>query len=97
MTLDEAKETLSACRSEIDGIDRRLVALLNERSRVVERIGETKQLVSMPVYEPKREDEVYANIILANEGPISHEAIRRIFERIIDEMRTLQRTRMGGK
>ena len=97
MTLDEAKETLSACRNEIDGLDRRLVALLNERSRVVERIGEVKQSVSMAVYEPKREDEVYANIILANEGPISHEAIRRIFERIIDEMRTLQRTRMGGK
>ena len=51
----------------------------------------------MPVYEPKREDAVYANILAANEGPISHEAIRRIFERIIDEMRTLQRTRMGGK
>lgn len=97
MTLEEAKAALGACRSEIDGIDRRLVALLNERGRVVERIGETKQNVALPVYEPKREDEVYANIVSANEGPISHEAIRRIFERIIDEMRTLQRTRMGGK
>ena len=97
MTLDEAKAVLCACRGEIDAIDRRLVALLNERSRVVERIGEVKQKVSMPVYEPKREDEVYANIISANDGPISHEAIRRVFERIIDEMRTLQRTRMGGK
>lgn len=97
MTLEEAKAALSACRGEIDGIDRRLVALLNERARVVERIGETKQNASMPVYEPKREDEVYANIISANEGPISDEAIRRVFERIIDEMRTLQRTRMGGR
>jgi chorismate mutase len=97
MTLEEAKELLGACRGEIDAIDRQLVALLNERGRVVERIGEVKQTVSMPVYEPKREDEVYANIIAANGGPISHEAIRRIFERVIDEMRTLQRTRMGGK
>ncbi|MFN0106232.1 MAG: chorismate mutase [Bryobacteraceae bacterium] len=97
MTLEEAKRALEACRREIDEIDRRLVALLNERSRVVERIGEVKKNVSMPVYEPKREDEVYANIEAATEGPISREAIRRIFERIIDEMRTLQRTRMGGK
>lgn len=97
MTLEEAKEALGVCRGEIDAIDRRMVALLNERSRVVERIGAVKANMSMPVYEPKREDEVYANIQSANEGPISHEAIRRIFERIIDEMRTLQRTRMGGK
>lgn len=97
MTLDEAKQALGDCRKEIDAIDRRLVGLLNERSRVVERIGEVKRNVQMPVYEPKREDEVYANIEAATEGPITKEAIRRIFERIIDEMRTLQRTRMEGK
>lgn len=97
MTQEEAQEALRSCRDEIDGIDRRLVALLNERSRVVERIGAVKANMSMPVYEPKREDAVYANIMAANDGPISHEAIRRIFERIIDEMRTLQRTRMGAK
>lgn len=97
MTPEEAKQALDACRHEIDAIDRRLVALLNERSRVVERIGAVKEQVSLPVYEPKREDEVYANIEAAREGPITKEAVRRIFERIIDEMRTLQRMRIGGK
>lgn len=97
MTVEEAKEALGVCRGQIDDIDRRLVELLNERTRVVERIGSIKQNVSLPVYEPKREDAVYANITAANHGPISNEAIRRIFERIIDEMRTLQRTRMEGK
>lgn len=97
MTVDEAKEALRACRDEIDGIDRRMVALLNERSRVVERIGAVKASMDMQVYEPKREDAVYANIVAANGGPIPHESVRRIFERIIDEMRTLQRTRMGAK
>lgn len=97
MTNEEAKQLLGECRTEIDAIDRRLVALLNERGRVVERIGAVKQNVSMPIYEPKREDEVYANIEAAADGPISKEAIRRIFERIIDEMRTLQKMRMGGK
>lgn len=97
MTSEEAKELLGECRKEIDAIDRRLVALLNERGRVVERIGAVKQNVSLPIYEPKREDEVYANIESAADGPISKEAIRRIFERIIDEMRTLQKMRMGGR
>lgn len=97
MTDDDARQALADCRIEIDGIDRRLVALLNERTRVVERIGAIKREVSFPVYEPKREDAVYANVQAANEGPIPDDAVRRIFERIMDEMRTLQRTRMGGK
>ena len=97
MTPEEAQQALAACRIEIDDIDRRLVALINERTRVVERIGAIKQNVSMPVYEPKREDAVYANITAANHGPIPNDSIRRVFERIMDEMRTLQRTRMEGK
>ena len=97
MTPEEAQKALADCRVEIDEIDRRLVALINERTRVVERIGAIKQNVSMPVYEPKREDAVYANIMAANQGPIPNDSIRRVFERIMDEMRTLQRNRMEGK
>lgn len=97
MTPEEAQQALAECRVEIDEIDRRLVALINERTRVVERIGAIKQNVSMPVYEPKREDAVYANIMAANQGPIPNDSIRRVFERIMDEMRTLQRNRMEGK
>lgn len=97
MTPEEAQQALADCRVEIDEIDRRLVALINERTRVVERIGAIKQNVSMPVYEPKREDAVYANITAANHGPIPNDSIRRVFERIMDEMRTLQRNRMEGK
>ena len=97
MTPEEAQKALADCRVEIDEIDRRLVALINERTRVVERIGAIKQNVSMPVYEPEREDAVYANIMAANQGPIPNDSIRRVFERIMDEMRTLQRNRMEGK
>jgi chorismate mutase-like protein len=97
MNSEEARLALAACRREIDEIDRRLVAMLNERSRVVERIGEIKSMVSMPVYEPQREEEVFANVEAANQGPLSREAVKRLYERIIDEMRTMQRTRMGGK
>lgn len=78
----------------IDEIDRRLVALLNERTEIVECIGRVKREARLPVYEPRREDQVFSNIATANQGPISHEAVRRIFERIIDEMRGIQRDRM---
>lgn len=94
MTEAEARQKLDEYRVTIDDLDRRIVALLNERTRVVEFIGRTKRESSLPIYEPKREDMVFANVAAANTGPISQEAVRRIFERIIDEMRTIQRVRM---
>jgi len=94
MTREAALKALADCRERIDTIDRRLLALLNERTRVVEEIGRIKQDCKLPVYEPKREDEVLGNIAQHNQGPMAPEAARRIFERIIDEMRTLQRLKM---
>ena len=94
MTETEARQKLDEYRVTIDALDRRIVELLNERTRVVECIGRTKRESSLPIYEPKREDIVFANVAAANTGPISQEAVRRIFERIIDEMRTIQRVRM---
>jgi chorismate mutase len=94
MTPEDARQKLEEYRVVIDQIDRRIVALLNERTQIVECIGRVKRESQMPVYEPRREDQVFANIAEANHGPIGHEAVRRIFERIIDEMRGIQRARM---
>ena len=94
MTEKEAKEALADCRDRIDTVDRRIVALLNERTRVVEQIGSIKQQMAMPIYEPKREDEVFANAVSSNPGPLSPEAVKRIFERVIDEMRVVQKVKM---
>src|SRR5437762_11847299 len=94
MTEKEAKASLADCRSRIDVVDRRIVALLNERTRIVEEIGNIKRKMQMPIYEPKREDEVFANVMAGNGGPLSSEAVKRIFERIVDEMRVVQKTRM---
>jgi chorismate mutase-like protein len=94
MTKDEARDKLEEFRVLVDDVDRRIVALLNERTRVVEEIGRVKRQAQMPIYEPKREDQVFANVTETNHGPLTEEAVRRIFERIIDEMRTIQRTWM---
>jgi chorismate mutase-like protein len=94
MTEEEARVKLEEYRVLIDEIDRRIVALLNERTRVVEEIGRVKREAHLPIYEPKREDQVFANVTSSNGGPITQEAVRRVFERIIDEMRTIQRIKM---
>jgi chorismate mutase len=94
MTVDEARAKLDEYRILIDEVDRRLVALLNERTRTVEEIGRVKRSAALPIYEPKREQLVFENITTANQGPLSPDALKRIFERIIDEMRSIQKQRM---
>lgn len=96
MTHDDALKALARYRDQIDAIDRELLNLLNQRTRVVEEIGRVKQEVQMPVYEPKRERDVFRNVTENNGGPLSTDALQRIFERIIDEMRSLQRMRRQG-
>ena len=94
MTPDEARSRLEELRVLIDDVDRRVVELLNQRTLVVEDIGRVKRQAGLPIYEPKREDQVFANVSQSNQGPMTHEALRGIFERIIDEMRKIQRMRM---
>lgn len=84
-------KALADCRDRLDVVDRRLLAILNERTRIVEEIGRIKQKAHMPIYEPKREEEVYRNVVEHNTGPLEPDAVKRIFERIIDEMRKVQR------
>ena len=99
MNKEEARTRLEGFRVLIDQVDQRIVALLNERTQVVEEIGRVKRSTDLPIYEPRREDQVFANVTGCNQGPLSQEALRRIFERIIDEMRKIQRMRMesGGE
>jgi len=94
VTLDEAIRALEEYRVSIDAVDLRLLELLNERTRVVEQIGRVKRAAKLPIYEPRREDQVFDNVTSHNDGPLTPDAVKRIFERIIDEMRTIQRIRM---
>ena len=88
------REDLDRCRVLIDELDIRLLQLLNERTAIVEKIGQIKQDLSLNIYEPKREEQVFQNVLSHNQGPLPKEAVMRIFERIIDEMRTVQKVRM---
>jgi len=90
-------DALAQCREQIDAIDLRILELLNRRTSVVEEIGRIKKEAHMPIYEPKREDQVYANVTSNNGGPMPNDAVKRVFERIIDEMRKVQKDRMEQK
>jgi chorismate mutase-like protein len=81
-------------RRKIDEIDRKLVELLNERSQCVVEIGRLKKADGSPLYQPDREREVLNGVERANRGPLSAAAIRRLFERILDEARSVERTVM---
>ena len=96
MTEEEALRILAECRDRIDLLDRRILDLLNERTRTVEEIGRIKQMLRLPIYEPKREDQVFQNVTEHNHGPLTPDSVKRIFERIIDEMRKVQRERMAA-
>ena len=85
---------ISDWRRRIDEIDKKLVDLLNDRSRCALEIGKLKQSANVPLYQPERENEVLANAERENPGPLTDAAIRRLFERIIDEARAAERGAM---
>jgi chorismate mutase len=85
---------LSDWRRRIDEIDRKLVELLNERSRCALEIGKLKRAENIPLYQPEREKEVLENAERTNTGPLTDAAVRRLFERIIDEARSAERAAM---
>jgi chorismate mutase len=97
MTREECLRLLAESRLKIDEIDVQIIDLLNQRTQVVEQIGQAKEASGLPIYEPKREDEVYRNLLSHNQGPLPPDALRRIFERIMDEMRSLQKMRREQK
>jgi chorismate mutase len=88
---------LSEWRRRMDEIDKKLVELLNERSQCALEVGRIKQAAGMPIYQPARENEVLSNVARNNKGPLSDAAIRRLFERIIDEARSAERLAMHGE
>ena len=92
---EDAQTALARCRERIDELDRRLVELLNERTSIVEEIGNAKRSAALPIYEPNRETQVFDNIVSHNHGPLTADGLKRIFERIIDEMRRVQKDRMA--
>jgi chorismate mutase len=84
-------DKLDELRQRIDQLDEQIVRLLSARAACALEIGHEKKLRKMEIYQPGREAEVLAHVQSLNEGPLDDGAIRRLFERIIDEARRLER------
>jgi chorismate mutase len=78
-------------RRRIDRIDEQLMQLLNSRSACAVEIGRIKRSLGLPIYSPEREAQILDRVVRENPGPLEPTAVRRVFERIIDESRRLER------
>jgi chorismate mutase len=85
------EKSMDDWRCRIDEIDLQLVKLFNERTKCAVEIGHIKKRLGLEIYSPRREAQVLANVTAANLGPLDAEAIRRLFERVIDEARRIER------
>ena len=89
------ERAMKRLRENIDQVDSVLVKLLNQRAQWALEIGEVKKGADLPIYQPDREKAVLARVQELNRGPLGQAAVQRLFERIIDESRRLER--IGGE
>jgi len=83
-------------RQEIDRLDNELLRIFNERASLALAIGKIKKEKGIPVYDPEREKLIFDKVRAGNPGPLEDGAIVRLFERVIDESRRLERIRTKG-
>lgn len=83
MNLDELRKT-------IDGLDERIIELLNERTRNALKIGEIKKKEGHDIYVPAREKEVMDRVCELNGGPLPGESVRAIYQEIISAALSLE-------
>jgi len=88
---EDTSAALGRLRRNIDEVDAVLVKLLNQRARWALEVGEVKSGAGVAIYQPQRESEVLKKVQENNKGPLSEDAMRRLFERVIDESRRLER------
>jgi chorismate mutase len=91
MNAIDAEHDLTRLRDAIDRVDEVIVRLLNQRAKYAIEIGELKGVLGLPVYAPEREKEVLQHVERTSDGPLDPATVRRLFERIIDESRRVER------
>jgi chorismate mutase len=89
--------TIEDWRRRIDQLDKKLVTLLNERAKFTGEIGKIKEKRRLPAYSPSREEEILRSVQKWNKGPLPAEVLRRLYERILDESRTLEKEAMDNR
>jgi chorismate mutase len=91
MNRSDAQQEIDRIRDAIDRVDEVIVRLLNQRAKYAIEIGEIKGILGLPIYAPEREKDVLHHVEKTCEGPLDGSSMRRLFERIIDESRSVER------
>lgn len=91
MERTDAEREIDRIRDAIDRVDEVIVRLLNQRAKYAIEIGEIKGTLGLPIYAPEREKDVLHHVEKTCEGPLDGQSMRRLFERIIDESRRVER------
>jgi len=87
----EKQKALEKLRDEINGLDNKIVKLINKRTLKSVLIGKIKKTLGLPLYDPQRERDIISRMTEKANVPLTSEAINRIYERIIDESRASQK------
>src|SRR5947209_14327692 len=85
---------LKSLRAQIDKLDLQIVKLINERAAIAGEIGRAKLEQGEDIFAPAREEEVYQNVVQANDknkGPLDEATIRAVFREIMSGARALQK------
>jgi chorismate mutase len=91
------QEQLAACRYQIDSLDQRIVALIQQRAQVVEEVGNIKREAHLPVTVLNREQEVIEKAQeFAKGGPLPAAAVGRIYQKLVEEMRNWEASLDGA-
>lgn len=83
-------------RTKINQLDNDLLEIFNQRAALALKIGNVKKELGLPIYDPRREKLIFERMQKLNNGPLDDAAIIRLFERVIDESRSLERTYAKG-
>lgn len=82
---------LRRLRRRIDALDRRIVALLNERARLAREAGEAKADAGRrAVRDADREREILLRVSMANEGPLPQADLLALYRRLFTATRALE-------
>ncbi|HEU4621294.1 MAG TPA: prephenate dehydratase [Burkholderiaceae bacterium] len=84
------EEELKPLREGIDALDEQIIALLSERAKLAQAVGEIKKRHRAPAFRPEREAEVLRNIMAKNPGPLPGEGLRLIYREVMSACRALE-------
>jgi chorismate mutase/prephenate dehydratase len=85
-----ANEDIAKLRADIDALDAELLALVNRRAGLAQRIGALKQ--GAQAYRPEREAEILRRAMADNPGPLSGAGVAAVFREVISACRAIEQT-----